>query len=452
MSVRVALALRRRRLVLLVAAIGCAALVALPLVGLIRIDNATDRSHHYVELKSDLEDLTNGILALTTGALAQYGATHDPEAHDRAVTALAAAETHRAEVEERRPLMRELRIEEHVDPHLAIADEFFVAAKQFLEEVDAGATVDTADSTDRVVAAAGELLENQGPLTIALAPAGQSLDADRRSSVRNAQYLLGAAALIALLALGTLIVLDSRRVERAFADESGRREQAERLAAHRADVVSMASHELRNPLTVLTMSTDLLKRTAQERGDAQFEVLAEDARLAARRCDMLVSELLDLGRLDADRLQLRIGTTPLLPAVRTAIEVSESQHGERDVTIAGDASIQVHADPERLRIILRNLVDNAFKYSPSQSEVVIRITQGMDRVRIDVVDGGLGVPESDHERIFQRFERAHSTAHIPGVGIGLFLSRELARRMNGDLKCVAADRGSDFCLELPIAS
>ncbi len=449
---RVAQALRRRRWVLLGVALLCSALVALPLVGLLRIEDATDESHQYVGLVSTIDELTNGLLSLTTGALAQYGTTRDEADRERAAGALARAQERVGQIESLAGLQARLEIGETVTAHLDIAREHIAASERFLAEVDAGADVGSAESTDDVVEAAGQLLENQEALMVALAPASQALDDDRRSALRNAQYLLGAAALVALGTLGTLVVLDSRRVEQAFASETGRREHAERLAAHRADVVSMASHELRNPLTVLTMATDMLNRAALERDDADYAELANDARLAAVRCDMLVNELLDLGRLDAERLQLRIGSTPLLPAIREAVEVTESQHGRRNVVLTGEVGTQVSADPQRLRIILRNLIDNACKYSPEESEIVVRVESGNERIRVDVVDGGQGIPESDRERIFERFERVQSTAHIPGVGIGLFLSRELARRMNGDLRCVNAERGSDFCLELPAAT
>jgi signal transduction histidine kinase len=132
--------------------------------------------------------------------------------------------------------------------------------------------------------------------------------------------------------------------------------------------------------------------------------------------------------------------------------MSTAHHGPRDVHISGDQLTPVSADPDRLKVILRNLVDNAFKYSPADSGVFISISQFEDRVRIDVQDEGAGVPEEFRERIFERFERLGTPAHASGVGIGLFLSRELARRMDGDIRCEPSERGARFELELPVVA
>jgi signal transduction histidine kinase len=200
------------------------------------------------------------------------------------------------------------------------------------------------------------------------------------------------------------------------------------------------------------MASELLVREAEKLNRPELSGLAEDARVAAWRCNALVNELLDLGRLDADRLQLRTGTTALAAPLSEAIAMARAHHGPRELRIEGRLDAAVLADPERLKVILRNLVDNAFKYSPTESLVSVTVSEGEDRVRLDIRDEGVGVPKELRERIFQRFERLSAPEHVSGVGIGLFLSRELARRMNGEIRCRDAERGAAFELELPLSA
>lgn len=452
MSARVAEAMRRRRLVLVVAAIGCSLLIVLPLIGLSRINSKVEKSHDYVLLVSDVNDLASDLIRMTTLELAIYGSQPSDDTEGAARARLAEARTNLAGIESRLALAAELDLAEVVEGQLEIMHRYLDAADDYMVEISEGSTIEESPSAQLVIAAATELVQNESTLATSLPPVSANLSQERKDAVNQAMALLGVAAGIGILTLGALAFIDSRRVERVLSDESGRREHAERVAAHRADVVSMASHELRNPLTILMMTTDILDDAARKLGNQEIGALTSDARVAAIRCNLLVDELLDLGRLDAERLQLRIGATPLLPALRSAIEVSISQHGPREVEISGDAASHVSADPDRLKTILRNLIDNAFKYSPQDSTVRVHISEENSRVRLDVLDEGGGVASEYRELIFERYHRAPATAHVSGIGIGLFLSRELARRMNGELCCIESERGSDFRLELPGAT
>jgi signal transduction histidine kinase len=347
---------------------------------------------------------------------------------------------------------RDLGLSTEVEAHLTLARTIVNGGERYLGEVEGGATAQTAPSTPAIVAAAGQLMNSQGQFSLASVPVREDLNAERNDAIREAKLLLAGSAGVAVLIVGTLVVLDNRRVLRFFAHQEARRESAERLAAHRGDVVNMASHELRNPLTVLTLSTGMITRAAEQRNDRALTELAQDAHVAALRCQSLVNELLDLGRLDADRLQLHLGATPLLPALHDAVAMSEAHHGSRKFAIDGARDIKVSADEDRLRVILRNLVDNAYKYSPAGSRVTVTIREWEGRVRVDVEDEGEGVPPAYRERIFERFERVSGSQHISGVGIGLYLSRELARRMNGDLRLGEREHGASFGLELPGAA
>jgi signal transduction histidine kinase len=219
---------------------------------------------------------------------------------------------------------------------------------------------------------------------------------------------------------------------------------AEDTARHRGDLVDLASHELRNPLAILSLSAEMLEAEASALGEPALQETAAAARAAAARAAALVSELLDLSRMDAQRLRLDLAAVRLGPAIEEAIALTASHWGERPVNRSGpplDDGVVV-ADPERLGIVLRNLVDNAFKYSPDGTPVHIDVdTEDGESVTITVSDEGQGVAQSARALVFDRFSRGEATAHVGGLGIGLHLSRELARRMGGDLSLAPSSPG-----------
>jgi signal transduction histidine kinase len=115
---------------------------------------------------------------------------------------------------------------------------------------------------------------------------------------------------------------------------------------------------------------------------------------------------------------------------------------------------QVAADPDKLRQILTNLIDNGIKYSPDGGRVEIEIVRSGGRVRFRVSDQGLGIPPAEQDRIFEKFFRLdpNLTRGVGGTGLGLYISRELVTRMNGRIWVDSDGRsGSSFFLELPIA-
>ena len=443
--------LRRRVIAAVLAGVAALSLIALPVVGLLRIDRTTADSHRYTTIVAIADSLGVNLLQLVTGPLARYGEAPSEATRTESAAAIALVRGQLTELERERDRAAALGLGEALDLYIAKASAVVGHAETFQADIDGGATTETAPATSLVVAAASELLAAQGEFALANGPVRLKLDHDRRDALREAQLLLGVAVVMAAGGLGALVLVDARRITRVFSTQEARRETAERLAAHRADVVNLASHELRSPLTVLTLSTDLLRSTAGTRQDGEIAGLAEDAHTAAMRCEALVSELLDLGRIDADRLQLHVGATPLIPAITDVAVLSEARHGAHPLLISGADEVRVNADPDRLRIILRNLIDNAFKYSPPGSDVRVDVQEWEGRVRIDVRDEGAGIPEDQRERVFGRFERLSATEHLPGVGIGLYLSRELARRMDGDLRCESSEDGAAFQLELPQA-
>ncbi len=225
----------------------------------------------------------------------------------------------------------------------------------------------------------------------------------------------------------------------------------------RQDLVATVSHEVRTPLAAIYGSALTLTREdldlEQDLHSKLLEVIvAESARLADIVNDLLLASQLDSGTLELqiERCDVRELTEAVIDAART--------HLPDNVTVDFEAPLDdlpaVAADAGELRQVLANLVDNAIKYSPDGGAIRVRLDQGEAHVRFEVADEGLGVPPSEQARIFEKFYRLdpQMTRGIGGTGLGLYISRELVKRIKGRIWVEPnGDRGSIFFVEVPTA-
>lgn len=219
--------------------------------------------------------------------------------------------------------------------------------------------------------------------------------------------------------------------------------------------VATASHELRTPLTSLDGMLELLDEDLGS-GDpdlADARSLLTRARAQSRRLGRLASDLLDLSRIDA-QVQLRSEPVELGELSRAVLAEFELGTAERDIhTVLDDGSGSVWAlgDPGSVAQILRILLDNAVRASPSGTEIRVEMVNGANAT-LTVRDQGPGVPADERELIFQRFQRGRTASAQAGFGLGLAIGRELAQRMGGKLVLEEDGQpGAAFTLRLPVA-
>jgi PAS domain S-box-containing protein len=231
---------------------------------------------------------------------------------------------------------------------------------------------------------------------------------------------------------------------------------AERLVDSLKDeFVATMSHEVRTPLAAIygasmTLGRDDLELTADSR-HRLLDVIANESDRLAR----IVNEILLANHIDSGRLRL---TTDRVDPVALAHEVAESARSYAPDTVRIEVSAPADlpalpADADRLRQVLANLVENAIKYSPDGGLVEVGIEGLDDRVRFAVRDEGLGIPPSEHERIFTKFYRLDPdlTRGVGGTGLGLYICRELVRRMEGRIWVAGrSSGGSTFFVDLPL--
>lgn len=217
------------------------------------------------------------------------------------------------------------------------------------------------------------------------------------------------------------------------------------------DLFVTVVHELRAPLAAMRGQTQLARRyvgqdPARERGAIDRAIAQMD------RMSRLITELLSQSRLSSNTLSLKVVTLDLIDAVAAAM--ARHQYGEttRISFQRPHAAVVVRGDPDRIAQILDNLLDNALKYSSAESPVEISLIVERAEAHVRVADDGVGVPVDERARLFTPFYRASRTSDVPGTGLGLHISQQLAKRHGGRLWLEdSSHAGSVFVFALPLA-
>jgi signal transduction histidine kinase len=228
------------------------------------------------------------------------------------------------------------------------------------------------------------------------------------------------------------------------------------LESLRSEFVATASHELRTPLTgVYGAARTLLRRDLDLTPDQRLtflEMIAGESERLAR----IVDDILLANRLDADGIEIETQRCDPYALTRSVVDAARA-HAPASVALeleGPDGLPEIACDPDRLRQVLVNVLDNAIKYSPDGGAVAVRLHTNGEKLRFEVRDEGLGFPPGESERIFDRFHRLdpHQRRGIGGTGLGLYICRELVERMNGRIWAESEPgRGASFFFELPLA-
>ncbi len=218
--------------------------------------------------------------------------------------------------------------------------------------------------------------------------------------------------------------------------------------------VDGVAHELRTPITLINGYAQSLQRHGAVSGAAlrQLALIQSESERMAR----MVTDLLDLARDDADRLALRREQLdPELLLLETYERLAQFAEGRLRLVASGqgEEELDVWGDPHRMQQCLTNLVENALKYAPSSSPIMLEATVSPEAVCLHVRDQGPGVPEQERQRIFERFVRGSTAEGCSGSGLGLSVVRLLMERMGGSVAVAEApEGGADFQLVLPVRS
>src|SRR5712692_3814184 len=240
-------------------------------------------------------------------------------------------------------------------------------------------------------------------------------------------------------------------------DEQKRTEQAlkvsEKNVRRRDDFISMASHELKTPLAVLKMQTQLLQKRLAKQGSHDFAAALVRIEAQIQKLERLNRDLLDVSKVQAGRLDYVQETVDLDELLSEIAEAMQQLHPTHTIMRRGTAKTQLVGDRDRLGQVFTNLLSNAIKYSPTADAVELEIGSSAEAITVRVRDHGIGIPQEEREKIFERYYRAvdPSTHALPGLGMGLYLVAEIVKEHGGTIT-VESERGngSTFQVTLPL--
>ncbi|HYR28624.1 MAG TPA: ATP-binding protein, partial [Thermoanaerobaculia bacterium] len=220
------------------------------------------------------------------------------------------------------------------------------------------------------------------------------------------------------------------------------------------EFLSVASHELRTPLTTIKGYTQLLAQTVNElepdeRATYINAVLGEIERMMG-----LISELLDVSRIETNRLQIHPQAIRWVDFIAGRISAFRVQHHNRDIRfeVATPETI-VHADPDRMRQVIDNLLSNALKYSGDGTDIDVSVLVEGSHITTAVSDHGIGIPRDEIPQLFERFHRARnvSSRYSGGLGLGLYLARAIVEAHGGRITVHSEEgTGSTFAVLMPL--
>jgi signal transduction histidine kinase len=296
-----------------------------------------------------------------------------------------------------------------------------------------------------------------GPGFLATALAGAALeqffDLSRGATLVQTQDTV--FDLLLFLGVSLLITTLTARLRTLNQRLEGARGEAEAAVRTREELLAFAAHDLKSPLTGITMSAQLARRRLLRAEVALPDGVGErlvDIEAAARRMLSLLDETLDVAHLQAGRpLRLNRAPTRLQELAEEAVIRHQPNTERHQLRVVADADPIGMWDAARLARIVDNLLSNAIKYSPRRSEITLEVSQEDRAAVLRVRDQGIGIPWQDLERVFSRFYRAGNVGAVEGTGLGLAGARQIAQQHGGSLTLASEEGvGTTVTLRLPL--
>lgn len=270
----------------------------------------------------------------------------------------------------------------------------------------------------------------------------RSYDPDRRFTDEDGHLL----TLFADLAAASLVAAEAFEKQRAAAIES------ERLSRAKSDFVSIVSHEFRTPLTGIQGFSEMIRD--DDLALPEIKEYAAEIHREAERLGRMITEMLDLDRMESGRMAIHaepLDLGALIRTVATKIGPTAPQH-PIELRLGGSVG-QIPADSDKITQVLTNLIGNAIKYSPAGGPIVVTTVRAARAVEVSIRDHGLGIPPEAREAVFERYSRIESgmTRHIQGTGLGLPIVRQIVDLHGGRAWIAHTDGpGTDVRFSLPL--
>ncbi|MDT3403614.1 ATP-binding protein [Mucilaginibacter terrae] len=223
------------------------------------------------------------------------------------------------------------------------------------------------------------------------------------------------------------------------------------LEQRKDDFITIASHELKTPLTSLKVSLQLMDKIKHDPSNAMMPKLIMQARKSIQRVSALVDDLLSTRKLQQGQIQLnkaKFILSQLLNSCANPIAIT----GSHKISITGNLELEIFADEHQVDQVITNLLSNAVKYAPHSGEIRLEIQDSEGMVKVSVVDKGPGIAPDKIPHLFERYFRVDESGfHATGLGLGLYISAEIIKRHGGEIGVISElGSGSTFWFTLPL--
>jgi PAS domain S-box-containing protein len=236
--------------------------------------------------------------------------------------------------------------------------------------------------------------------------------------------------------------------------------EIKKLEQRKDDFIKMASHELKTPITSINGYVQLLLNIYNESETEKLQMSRSTVKSSlgtiakqVTKLTRLISELLDLSKIESGKLELHCAEFDLEEMVEETVQDIRHTTSRHAIIVESQFEGKIYGDKDRIGQVLTNLLNNAIKYSPDAERVEVRVRGNNKNVSVRLRDFGIGIDKKEHCKIFERFYRVEGKTEqtYPGFGIGLFIAGEIIHRHGGTIDVKSEKgRGSDFTINLPI--
>lgn len=218
------------------------------------------------------------------------------------------------------------------------------------------------------------------------------------------------------------------------------------------DFLSIASHELKTPLTTIKGLVQLLQRMPPESASEKYLTTLDKVGTYVDRLNNLITELLDTSKIRSGNIEVHNEPFTIDKTIRDTVESLSLATPNYNIVLSGATDAVILGDELQISQVINNLISNAIKYSPGAEKVDVHVSRVGDFVKVSVIDYGMGISPQDKKKIFERFFRARDIQKkFPGLGIGLYISHEIVANHKGTLWVESEiGKGSTFSFTLPI--
>lgn len=227
-------------------------------------------------------------------------------------------------------------------------------------------------------------------------------------------------------------------------------EDQKQAVLRKEEFISIASHELKTPLSSIKGYAQLVQRIVKDEGPARLYV--QKALLQVEKLNKLISDLLDISRIEHGKLKINCVPFDFEKMISGALEMAKETFSDYQFERTGSASVIINGDEIRLEQVLVNLISNAVKYSPDNKNIEVITENRGDRLYVGVRDHGIGISEAEQKKLFRKFYRVEKSAtQFQGLGIGLYICSEILVQHNAEFGVTSEPgKGSTFYFTIPI--